>query len=105
MQVIGNNPMTSAPLQAGYETNESTNHEDMASSSGEENEKEFTAKQKNKNLDVKPNFSVLMETFNKVYQLAVRHGCETVTYGAAIQMKKAIETNGSLCAGNLEDII
>ncbi len=77
----------------------------MALISWEENEKEFTAKQKDKNLDVKPNFRVLMETFNEVAQLTVRHECETVTYGAAIQMKKAIETNGLLCAGNLEDIV
>ncbi len=47
-----------------------------------------------------PNFSTLTAVFNEFAQLAVRYGCELVTYGAAIQMKNAIETDGSLTRGN-----
>ncbi len=50
-------------------------------------------------------FSTLTAVFNEVAHLAVRHGCELVTYGAAIQMKNTIETDSSLTSDNLEQIV
>ncbi len=57
---------------------------------------------KKQKTEVKPNLRTLTQIFNEEAQHAIRHGCELITYDAAIQMK--IETNGSLCSGNLEDI-
>lgn len=55
--------------------------------------------------DLKPDFRTFSTIFNEVSQLAMCHGCELVTWSTATKMKNAIETNGSFCTGNLEDII
>lgn len=55
--------------------------------------------------DLKPNFRTMTQIFHEVAQQAVCHGCELITYGPCIQMKNEIETNGSLCTGNLGDIV
>lgn len=60
---------------------------------------------KKQKTDLKPNFRTLTQIFNEVAQLAVCHGCEFIAYDAAIQVNNSIETNGSLCSGNLEDIV
>ncbi len=52
-----------------------------------------------------PNFRTLTQIFNEVAHLIIGHGCELVTYVAVIQMKNEMETDGSLCSGNLEDIV
>lgn len=55
---------------------------------------------KKQKTDLKPNLRTLTTIFNEVAQLAICHGHELVTYGAANQMKKLIKRNGSLCTGN-----
>ncbi len=53
----------------------------------------------------KPNFFTLTAVFNEMKHLDVRHRCELVTCGATYQMKNAIETDGTLTSGNLEQIV
>ncbi len=61
----------------------------------------MTNPSKKQKFDPRPNFQTSMEIFSKVAQIAVSYGCEMLTCGAAIQVKNAIETNGSLYVGNL----